>query len=81
MHGLYTNPIDNPYIKGVELDIEVGLCLPSPIEISEVAIWGTSEDPDEGRNLFGGKLIWMSRSSPSIGAEKPDFTCKSINHP
>jgi hypothetical protein len=81
MHGLDTNPIDDPYIKGVELDIEVGLCLPSPIEISEVAIRGASEDTDEGRDLFGGKLIWMGGSSPSIVAEKPDFTCKAINHP
>jgi hypothetical protein len=40
MHGLYTNPIDNPDIRGVELDIEVGLSLTSPIKVSEVAVWG-----------------------------------------
>jgi hypothetical protein len=81
VHGLDTNPIDDPYVKGVELYVEVGLSLPSPIKISKVAVWGASEDTDEGSELFGSKLVWMREDSPSIGAEKPDFTGQSINYP
>jgi hypothetical protein len=81
VHGLDTNPIDDPYIKSVELYVEVGLSLPSPIKISKVAVWGASENADEGSELFGSKLVGMRGDGSSIGAEKPDFTGQSINDP
>jgi hypothetical protein len=34
MHGLYANSIDNPHIRGIELYMEIGLGLTSPIKIS-----------------------------------------------
>jgi hypothetical protein len=74
MHGLYSNSIDDPHIKGIELYIEVGLSFTSPIKVSEVAVGGTSENANEGGELSDRELIWMRRNRPSIGAKKPHFT-------
>jgi hypothetical protein len=74
MHSLYSNSIDNPHIRGIELDVEIGLGFASPIKVGELAIGRTSENANQSSKLGERELIWVRGDRPSIGSKKPHFT-------